>query len=1063
MKYAKSLKSLIRKEKKSHFRQKVIDSFKTIYKPSITSFLYVFLLVALFFVGAHYISSEACTVEIVSKITPANGLNLHYIFENICFTEFGGIKTPYIDIESNHYQNLIAIHSGIGVIIFSLIIFIAEGLRDEKNRDTGRILLRQSYLWPLVVAEILVFFIFIWWKVTFLSVIPIFIIALFSIISLARIVLVLINKHKFKLMRIALYKERFLESIDLEVTKRIGNNILVGNLAKFDEEEDENDPNKIKLQFNPFAPYRDEEKYYELTSPNAGVICNINLRALNELAEKLEEEARKKGFTFASGKKIKSDISDYDTTETSSTTQSQIENSKNRERYCTQEFLATVEKGDTLICFDKKLVDEQSVEKLQKLIPKIFKVCKEKTSFNEQVVEELHDLTDESLLAVKEHEERRFERLTEFFVELSIGFLEELKKYGGGFSNKQAKQERGAIFGGIKAIGWLSDSIRDIFIKSVQSKDHNIMRTGIYLPLRIAIKSIDFKDFYLFQEFILHYPVWIYKEGVKIKDNNEKSGFLKDRAGTYLKEIVEFILESKLKNKKIEPQEFRDYIVNILKVFQNLLMSAYESEDEEFFQKFASIIDEVFDYEKQPYKYNSRDLPSELKEIGMLKNQVFFGVASWILAESMVNLKSRNLKFYNYIKNKTPHTTVDLTNIFLDAHNFEVENFWGWGDCELRGKYDGRVHCIQILEKLEQFFAVRSLELLQNKNKEEILSIELPHNRDLAFLAEGTRDLLKVLKDIEENPNNWKKVLSKKASKKVKYFKILLENARLDQEKDDLEKKRSKHISDDKVKDFRADVVKKFKRNKSIRLLLENFNLFSDKTDQSYSGRIKRKGINTVFDKAAFFDSWHVHFVDSGSGLGRSMALGENSILIRKIEEKCQKIDLKQISKKIKRMGKFEDIFILATHHAVWDYLRRSDNYEDKWYSKIEVPQISNFEGWYIVDGKRVPVFSTIVADKKDRILLLNKKKLGKLHQYSPLNSEEESDRKEDIFYIDVQEFLDESELMTKYIAEPPEWLKEKGGKEKQKQYLKEKVLIYISQRFNFRISQSFLGFFIEI
>jgi len=128
-----------------------------------------------------------------------------------------------------------------------------------------------------------------------------------------------------------------------------------------------------------------------------------------------------------------------------------------------------------------------------------------------------------------------------------------------------------------------------------------------------------------------------------------------------------------------------------------------------------------------------------------------------------------------------------LTALFMRVHKFRAGESWGWDWWEMQP--DGGVHTIQTLEKLEQLFVVKSLSALSGKTDGEIQKINIPHNRDLAFLADGTGDLMKIIASIETSKDNWKDILDLGSMEQCKALRALLKKAHLQQEKDDLKRK----------------------------------------------------------------------------------------------------------------------------------------------------------------------------------------------------------------------------------------------------------------------------------
>jgi CRISPR type III-A-associated protein Csm2 len=287
-----------------------------------------------------------------------------------CLDKFSFINLQGLPQESNHYQNLITIHAGIGAIIFALVIFVAESLRDDEVKDRARVLLKESYLFPLAVAEILVFFIFIWGDVNFWRILPVIAIGLFTIWSLSKIVLVLLSKYRFAQKRAEMLQERLRQSIDLAIDERIGNNILLSKL----------DGKDIKLEYHPFS-IDNETEYHCFHAEKFGTISDIDLQALKKLADTVDEEGQKSGFSFGGGEKPQVSVGEEGAVEE---TESKLL-PKNNQRYLMKKYHDVVdEEHRVLICLDKKLFkDASKLEEISALVSSVF-IIKPADNFAEE-------------------------------------------------------------------------------------------------------------------------------------------------------------------------------------------------------------------------------------------------------------------------------------------------------------------------------------------------------------------------------------------------------------------------------------------------------------------------------------------------------------------------------------------------------------------------------------------------------------------------------------------------------------------------------------------------------
>ena len=115
--------------------------------------------------------------------------------------------------------------------------------------------------------------------------------------------------------------------------------------------------------------------------------------------------------------------------------------------------------------------------------------------------------------------------------------------------------------------------------------------------------------------------------------------------------------------------------------------------------------------------------------------------------------------------------------------------------------------------------------------------------------------------------------------------------------------------------------------------------------------------------------------------------------------------------------------------------------------------------GWYEFKGYLIPIFEIYHREMDKQILILNKTQFGQLIQLSPLNEGEDEKLLKDIFYMDIQAFSENTDLMDQFIKEPPEWLRKIGNEQKQREYLKEYARIHIFERFEYNKNKSFEGY----
>lgn len=92
--------------------------------------------------------------------------------------------------------------------------------------------------------------------------------------------------------------------------------------------------------------------------------------------------------------------------------------------------------------------------------------------------------------------------------------------------------------------------------------------------------------------------------------------------------------------------------------------------------------------------------------------------------------------------------------------------------------------------------------------------------------------------------------------------------------------------------------------------------------------------------------------------------------------------------------------------------------------------------------------------------MVLNKSKLGKLVQYSPISEEKDKKLIKGIFSMNIISFKENQEVLQKVLRESPELFEELSDEDKQKE-LEESVLVDIYEKFEYD-SEVFEGYFLE-
>jgi len=970
-----------------------------------------------------------------------------------------------IPSESNSYQNLITVLVGISTMIFALAIFIAGSSHEAKDVDKMRVLLKQSYLFPLVVATILTFIILMFGCANLFTEILIALIGIGTICSVFNVIRTLLSRSLFLQKTAEVLSDRLKLMIDKEIDERLGNNILLSNLKS-----------KVKLVFNPFIE-KDNSKYYILTSEKSGLITNIRLDKLKEIGERVEEEANKNNYAFEKNAIKKVNKNNYASEENVIKKENRNIMNKikepankrklnpNKSRYLLTGFMWSIEKGDALILIDKSLIgDKKVMNKLKELVRESFVIKNNAKDPSEEIEKEVKGLGREFVKAIREKELSTLKDLEKIYITLVETFWEYVLKFGA-YSYEEAHKERYSLLGKWKVLEWISNDYGRFLEETIDTGDKSIINNVYYLSIDIICRAVDHKDQLVFQEF-LEFNELLYIYVLNTWDEKLKQ-FMIDHSRWYLKKLLaDSLLAPKLENSSSNKQDletYKDFAIYLFYLFQKLLKRSFDEEDFKSFKQF-------YDTTLNLFSLTEGLIPEDISnEISAKKKQMLFGVASWIFDKFSQNKDSLLFKkFYDTIRDAFSEDIEEFTETFIKCSTSSID-YWGWDLWEMEESKEGEVHSIQFPAKLSKFFVVNSLSILSTKTDEEIIRIELPYNREFTTLIDDKNsDLNRFLADISSNPHKWKFILSDDAISKIPLFRKLLEKAKETQKERDSEEKRQKQISEKKVEEFKKEVVEAFYEQATLRKIFKYYNLYQDKTNEIIEGERDKFGFfNLIDDKAAFFDKWYVHYLHWGKNYGCDLASIETSFLVDKIIENCTEIKNTEFDEILKKFTNPDDIIILAVNMAeAWEFLNGNKNFVSKRHRNrkeykgiLPKTDMKEESGWYKFQGKFIPIFEVFHNKGRGSIIILDKSKLGWLVQYSPIDKENNKKLIKDIFYMDVQDLSSNEKKMEEIIEKKPKWLIKKGDEEEQKKYLQECVIVNIYESFEYQKSKDFNGY----
>ncbi|MBD2693509.1 hypothetical protein [Anabaena catenula] len=363
----------------------------------------------------------------------------------------------------------------------------------------------------------------------------------------------------------------------------------------------------------------------------------------------------------------------------------------------------------------------------------------------------------------------------------------------------------------------------------------------------------------------------------------------------------------------------------------------------------------------------------------------------------------------------------------------------------------------------KQYFLLLLLRELQKNNRQEIINqfrlSETLDSHELNNISYSVDTFIELANKIKDNTENLR-ILGLDINNIESALIPFLESLKPKAEERIKTLLRTKNINSKKVAEFKQDFTESFDKSTIIRNILSYHGLYEDIIHAGLEISINPFGIIEVSEKAAFFEEWYLKYSDMGITYGRELAISENLRIIEEIENLCQEIDISQFDAAIDVFK--ENLIILTINLDMNSLLPNRANFKSKQQNDCPKIELKGFQGCYTIENFDIPVFTVYDYTGNQRILILDKSKLGKLVQYSPRNGSE-TEELTGIFHISIQSFSENQELINDLLQNPPNWLTDLGDQIQQKEYLEEKVKIEIYEKFQFEKHQDFQGYLIKL
>lgn len=981
---------------------------------------------------------------------------LHFLFQWLNLT------LPFINAPENadysFLHTLWSVQIGITAVLVPVTVFVIGLARDEGESATrtSAVLIRQSWIIPIVTFSILTTVYFSWYlaagSVGQSGVLYLLILvslnASLAIFLYYRIMYLLLNTFALRQKSIVLLKEKMKRSIGEAIRERVGNNILLRNLGA----------DKIQLEYSYFSlGGRDRFRFVE--SDKLGYVKDIHLGRLRMVSTILESEGRKKDRSFSKNALSPGDRKLYSPSETEpaerpTETKELVED---KERFLLRRLHDRVDQEHKgLVCFRNDLVDESIFERVQKMTLSAFKIQQDEINFSQTFVQELGYLKDNTLRAITEERTDALESNLETYASLVEVFLDILREYGANYSFEMTQKELSG-FGGWDEIEWIQSNLKEFVDRGFATNNKTVIRKVIYFPVRLAASAISHMDYFVFQKFISWVPHFFL---LATKMNDKEMGeFVATRCRLHLRDFIELDIEARLRKQPLDEERLprlEEFAVGLILTFNQLLKRACDSRDLGSFRLFGSKLNSLFshftpssdfpdseDYERQLAYSNlteeqKQEIATKLRyqqklenvehTINLRRKQVWLGLRGWIIRNyEEGRLDERTFgQLYSAITDF--RDLGELTKVFMETHSHESEELFGWDWWLLEDRpaeQEDEASSVDFSNYLSWVYCFGALQLIKGIPGERIKAYSLPTSRDLVFLAEKEDSKIQqILRQIGENPERWKAILKSEDLRRIPDLIGLLKKAAEEQRKAEAEELIRRPLDKDKIEQFKKEIIEEWKRSASLRRIVRGVGHFHI-LDVAAPTEIPRYGRNVIEHKAAFVRDWHIHYPQWGEDYGRRIAGIENTVILSEIGSKILSsgsggIDahqtqnaLNQAIENLSREGYEPNAILISDSWDLIPAIRQAPGFGE--------PDLE--ESSCVGSYQDVPVFNLFETEPRG-VYVLDLKKLGEWKQYVQQKSTGEEELMADgIFTFYIKQY--DEKKANGLIEAQPEMLRE--------------------------------------
>ena len=675
-------------------------------------------------------------------------------------------------------------------------------------------------------------------------------------------------------------------------------------------------------------------------------------------------------------------------------------------------------------------------ENLARLLRRAYKLVQ--PTPNGGVGETIAHLKAQLRAAVRGGEAVEVERILHVYATALAHFLEETRRYRVRFTPQTARE---VFFLEWQPIWLIERDLYDVIASAFQTRDWTVIRALISFPARLMRIAAQANDHLVFQTFTRLY-VAMYRAARELLETPRERHAVVDSCWRHFVEFSTFYLERRLYESDYAADEVgsaQEYYGELIGVFNQLLKYAGDVGDFKAFDEFGKAMDGLFALELLrdvngrlrilEAQLESQFGPADMREqhqreyeklmrvkelrhnVNASRRKVWLGLGGWITNSFMRGaIGAEQFKsFFNAVSRRFTDLK-SLSEVFFATISYVggVELDWTSWDMSTWEETPGRIRTggIRTEAWLTWYYCLQGLRLTPATIDASSAPIT-----PTAGMEHQLANIAQICQTIQRESSRWAVVVDVDSlNTKIENFLTLHNRAIAQQRRIEEDALIEAEINPEKWLQFQEDFVSAWRRTATMRVLIQKYGDFVDKTHEPPPPHTVARGINVRDHKGAYVDLPGVHYVDWGGGHGRMLGGGEDALILTQLPSRVNRtldiLDSSHIGEAISyalrelRDDGYVPSIILLGHFEPLTHLRQLDDFLSPWQPGCPPEDIQGYEGTY----KDVPLFMIPVVGQ-NVCFALDLKALATLVQYQVPQAPGQT------LWFDVRPFDDNSAL----------------------------------------------------